>query len=78
MNTSQETVSSFKLPVSDFEYDVVSVLHSKLQGLEALQKYTQDAQQGGHEAFVELARRIYQQDSQIVQELRQILDRNLH
>lgn len=62
MNTSQQTVSSFKLPVDDFEYDVVTILHSKLQGLEALQKYTQDAQQGGH----------------VVNELRQILDRNLH
>lgn len=76
MNTTQQTISSRNLPMSDFEYDVIAVLHAKLQGLEALKKYTEDAQHGGHQAFVQLAGRIWEQDTQVIQELRQILERN--
>ncbi|HZU14432.1 MAG TPA: hypothetical protein VFB58_16450 [Chloroflexota bacterium] len=73
-----QTETRTNLPVSNFVYDVVTILHEKLQGLEALERYTQDAQQGGHNAFVQLAQKIRQQDTEVVQELQKILARNIN
>lgn len=72
-----QTETRQNLPVSNFVYDVITILQAKLQGLEALDKYTQDARQGGHNAFVQLAQKIQQQDAEVVQELEKILARNL-
>jgi hypothetical protein len=80
MNQSSqtETTSTQKFPVSNFVYDCVTLMHAKLQGIEALHKYEQDAQQGGHDRFVQLIQKIRQQDTECVRELEQILAGNLN
>jgi hypothetical protein len=75
--TQTTTTSSQKFPVSNFIYDCVTLMHAKLQGIEALNKYEQDAQQGGHDRFLQLIQTIRQQDTQCVRELEQILASNL-
>lgn len=79
MNQSSQTTTTTKgkFPVSDFVYDCVTLMHAKLQGIEALHKYEQDAQQGGHDRFVQLIQKIRQQDTECVQELEQILASNI-
>jgi hypothetical protein len=77
-STQTTTTSSQKFPVSDFLYDCVTLMHAKLQGIEALNKYEQDAQQGGHDRFVQLIQKIRQQDTDCVNELRQILASNIN
>jgi len=66
-----------EFPVSNFIYDCVTLMHEKLKGLEALQKYEQDAQQGGHQRFAQLLQTVRQNDTQCVKELEQILASNL-
>lgn len=80
MNQSSQTTTTTRkqFPVSDVFYDVVTILHEKLQGLDALNKYEQDAQQGGHQRFAQLIQKIRQNDTECINELKQILDNNLH
>ena len=78
MNTTQQTVSTQSrrgFPISDLVYDVVTLMHEKAKGLEAIKEYRQDAQ--GHQAFQQLLDKMEQQDSQCIQELQQILGRNI-
>lgn len=77
MNTAQETTTTQKYPISDFVYDLVTLMHERCQGIEALRKYVQDAQQGGHNSFVQLAQKMLQQDEQSVKELEKILANNV-
>lgn len=81
MNTSQETRSTGtgttgRYPVSNVVYDTATLLSERCKGIEALKQYRQDAQQGGHQAFVQLIDKMLQQDQQCCQELEQILHRN--
>ena len=55
-------------PISNEAYNVLSALHSKLEGLEAYRKYQQD---GGTQIWQQLS----QQDNQPVQMLVQELER---
>ena len=55
-------------PISNEAYNVLSALHSKLEGLEAYRKYQQD---GGGQLWQQLS----QQDNQAVQMLVQELER---
>ncbi|WP_250124460.1 hypothetical protein [Chroococcidiopsis sp. CCMEE 29] len=57
-------------PVSNLEYDFVTVLHDKAKGLKAYETYIQDAQQAGSQPCVELFQKLHQQDSQQIQEIR--------
>lgn len=79
MNTTQttRTPTQSKYPISNFMYDLVTLMHERCKGMEALKEYLNDAQQGGHEAFVQLANKMLQQDEQAVKELEQILARNI-
>ncbi len=63
MTTSQGVGS----PISNEAYNVLSALHSKLEGLEAYRKYQQD---GG-----QIWQQLSQQDNQAVQTLVQELER---
>ena len=63
MTTSQGVGS----PISNEAYNVLSALHSKLEGLEAYRKYQQD---GG-----QIWQQLSQQDNQAVQTLIQELER---
>ena len=55
-------------PISNEAYNIISALHSKLEGLEAYRKYAQD---GSNEIWQRLA----QQDSEAVHTLVQELER---
>lgn len=55
-------------PISNEAYNIISALHSKLEGLEAYRKYQQD---GDSQVWQQLS----QQDSQAVQTLVQELER---
>ncbi len=57
-------------PVSNLEYDFVTVLHDKAKGLKAYETYIQDAQQAGSQPCVELFQKLHQQDSQQIEEIR--------
>jgi hypothetical protein len=60
-----------KFGVDDLTYDLVSILHEKSKGLEALGKYMQDAED--NEEVMQLIQRIQEQDREQVQELRDCL-----
>ncbi len=79
MNQSSQTAatSTQKFPVSNFVYDCITLMHAKLQGIEALNKYEQDARQGGHDRFLQVIQKIRQQDTECVKELEQILASNI-
>jgi hypothetical protein len=73
MNTSQQTVSRGQFPIDNVTYDLITLIHQKSKGLEAFDKYLQDAQ--GNNEFSQLLQQIRQQDSQSVQQLFQLLQR---
>ncbi len=60
-------------PISNLEYDFVTVLKNKAEGLKAYQTYIQDAQEAGSQPCVELFQKLHQQDQQQIQEIRQHL-----
>lgn len=57
-------------PISNLEYDFLSVLKNKAEGLKAYQTYIQDAQEAGSQPCVELFQKLQQQDMQQAQEIR--------
>jgi hypothetical protein len=56
--------------ISDLEYDLLTVLHNKAEGLKAYETYIQDAQSIGSQPCVELFRKLHEADSQQIQEIR--------
>lgn len=60
-------------PISDLEYDWLTVMQDKAKGLKAYQTYIQDAQAVGSQPCVEMLQKLQQQDSQQIQEIRQHL-----
>jgi hypothetical protein len=62
-------------PVDNLTYDLISVLHAKLEGLETYKKYMQDAQ--GDQDCQQLFQKLYQQDNQIATEIMQHLQKHL-
>jgi hypothetical protein len=71
----QETVSSSRFPVSNLCYDLVAVMHEKLTGLEAYDKYLKDAK--GNSQAEKLFQQMRQQDEQTIQQLKQQLANEL-
>ncbi|QEH32246.1 hypothetical protein OJF2_07150 [Aquisphaera giovannonii] len=57
-------------PVPDLMYDWLTVLQSKAEGLNAYEKYIRDAQQEGATQCVEMFRKLQEQDSRQVQEIK--------
>ncbi len=57
-------------PISNLEYDFVTVLHNKAQAIKAYEQYIQDAQQAGSQPCVELFQKLRQSDIEQVQEIR--------
>lgn len=57
-------------PVDDATYNLISVLHAKLEGLEVLAKYQEDDDSG---IFGEIAQQDRQQAERLLQALRQRL-----
>jgi len=73
VNTSQETVSRGQFPIDNVTYDLITLIHEKSKGLEAFDKYLQDAQ--GNSELGQFLQQIRQQDTQTVQQLTQFLQR---
>ncbi len=57
-------------PISDLMYDWLKVLQSKAEGLNAYEKYIQDAEEAGANECVELFRKLHDQDVKMVQEVK--------
>lgn len=57
-------------PISDLMYDWLTVLQSKAQGLNAYEKYIQDAEKEGATQCAEMFRELHQQDVKQVQKIR--------
>lgn len=60
--------------MSNVSYDLLSVLQNKLEGMEAYDKYIQDAQQAGDQQCQQLLSQIKQQDGQQVEQLRNAVE----
>lgn len=57
-------------PVPDLMYDWLTVLQSKAEGLNAYEKYIQDAQKEGANECAEMFRKLHEQDSRQVEEIK--------
>jgi hypothetical protein len=57
-------------PISDLMFDWVTVLHSKAEGLHAYEKYIKDAEKENATECVQMFRRLHDQDSKMVQDVR--------
>lgn len=62
-------------PLDDLTYDLVTIIYEKSKGLEAYDKYLQDAQ--GDEDVASLLEELRSQDSQAVSRLKNELQRTL-
>jgi hypothetical protein len=60
-------------PISDLMYDWLTVLQSKAEGIHAYEKYIRDAEKEDSAECVEMFRRLYEQDIQQAQEIKEHL-----
>ncbi|NMG11708.1 hypothetical protein [Brasilonema sp. UFV-L1] len=60
-------------PVSNLEYDFITVLHNKAEAIKAYETYINDAQQAGSQPCVELFEKLRESDIEYVQEIRRHL-----
>ena len=60
-------------PVPDLMYDWLTVLQSKAEGLNAYEKYMQDAEREGATECVEMFRKLHDQDAKQVEEIKRHL-----
>jgi hypothetical protein len=74
-NMAQAMPAQSGYPVDDLTYDLISVLHTKLEGLAAYKKYLQDAQ--GDQEAMQILQQCQQQDMQMAQQLKQHLAKHL-
>ena len=65
-------------PVSDVEYDVLSVLQSKLEALEVYETYMDDCEDAGDTACHQLFSEIRDDDQRHAERLREVLARLLN
>ena len=64
------TATASANPVSDLEYDWLTVLQSKAEGLNAYEKYIKDAEQANATECVEMFRKLQEKDAEMVKEIR--------
>ena len=57
-------------PIDDLTYDWLTVLQSKAEGLNAYEKYIQDAQKQNATQCVEMFRKLHEQDARMVEEIK--------
>ncbi|ARV62215.1 hypothetical protein BZZ01_29520 [Nostocales cyanobacterium HT-58-2] len=60
-------------PISNLEYDFLTVLHNKGQAIKAYEIYIKDAQEAGSHPCVELFQKLRQSDIEQAQEIRRHL-----
>ena len=63
--------------VSNLEYDIVTTLSNLLEGVEALEKYAQDAEQAGDQECATIFRTLRENNRNSAQQLRSALARHL-
>lgn len=66
---TQSTLKS-QNPISNLEFDFLTVLHNKGEAIKAYEHYIQDAQQAGSQPCVQLFEKLRQADIEQVQEIR--------
>lgn len=59
--------------VSNVTYDLISIVHNKLQAVAAMEGYKADAESKGDREVMECFERIIQHETQDLQELRRLL-----
>jgi len=57
-------------PISNLEYDFITVLHNKAEAVQAYERYIEDAQAANSQPCVELFQKLRQSDIQQAQEVR--------
>ncbi|HLO85870.1 MAG TPA: hypothetical protein VK203_12800 [Nostocaceae cyanobacterium] len=57
-------------PISNLEYDFITVLHNKAEALQAYDKYIQDAREANSQPCVELFQKLRQTEIEQAQEIR--------
>ena len=57
-------------PINDLMYDWLTVLQSKAEGLNAYEKYIQDAEKENASECVEMFRKLHDEDARLVEEIR--------
>jgi hypothetical protein len=60
-------------PVPDLMYDWLTVMQSKAEGLNAYEKYIQDAERVGATKCAEMFRKLHDQDAKQVEEIKEHL-----
>ncbi len=60
-------------PISNLEYDFITVLHNKAEAVKAYDNYIQDAKSANSQPCVELFEKLRQSDIEQAQEIRQHL-----
>jgi hypothetical protein len=73
--TQQSMQTGGDKPLDDLTYDLVTIIYEKSKGLEAYDKYAQDAQ--GNEGVSSLLEELRNQDTQAVSRLKTELQRLL-
>lgn len=73
--TKQSQGTGGNKPLDNLTYDLVTIIYEKSKGLEAYDKYLQDAQ--GNESVSSLLEELRSQDSQAVSRLKNELQRAL-
>ena len=58
-------------PIPDLMYDWLTVLQSKAEGLNAYEKYIEDAEKEGATKCVEMFRKLHEQDARQVEEIKE-------
>lgn len=67
------TTNSQTKPVSDLEYDLLTVLQNKAEAVQMYDTYIRDANNAGSQPCVELLEKLKQDDMEHAQELRRHL-----
>ena len=75
MSSQNVTGTQGQFPVDNLIYDLITIMYEKLKGLEALQKYMQDAQ--SDPKLQQLFQQVQQQDTQIAQLIQQHLQERI-
>lgn len=60
-------------PISNLEYDWLTVMQEKAKALKAYETYIQDAQAAGSQPCVEMFQKLQQAETEHIQEIRQHL-----
>ncbi|MFP5260622.1 MAG: hypothetical protein ACLGJB_01800 [Blastocatellia bacterium] len=75
MSSQSGSKQGGNFPLDDLTFDLITILHEKSKGIEAYQKYLDDAK--GDQEIARVIEQVMQQDRQTIQQLQQHLGRLL-